>query len=78
MALIGLAFGIALWHVAGAITGDALFHLGRVQKLYAFGDLHVRSVDEFADGGLHLGTRSRSGTPSSPSSRRWAASVRHR
>jgi hypothetical protein len=41
--------------VAGAITGDALFHLGRVQKLYAFGDLHVRSVDEFADGGLHPG-----------------------
>jgi hypothetical protein len=26
-----------------------------VQKLYAFGDLHVRSVDEFADGGLHPG-----------------------
>src|SRR6478735_4569638 len=55
VSLIGLAFGIALWHVAGAITGDALFHLGRVQKLYAFGDLHVRSVDEFADGGLHPG-----------------------
>jgi len=55
VALIGLAFGIALWHVAGAITGDALFHLGRVQKLYAFGALHVRSVDEFADGGLHPG-----------------------
>ncbi len=55
VAFAGLAFGIALWHVAGAITGDALFHLGRVQKLYAFGDLHVRSVDEFADGGLHPG-----------------------
>ena len=26
-----------------------------MQKLYAFGDLHVRSVDEFADGGLHPG-----------------------
>ncbi|MDX6409332.1 MAG: hypothetical protein QOE13_2403 [Gaiellaceae bacterium] len=55
IALLGLVFGIALWHVAGVVTGDALFHLGRVQKLYAFGDLHVRSVDEFADGGLHPG-----------------------
>jgi len=55
VALVGLAFGIALWHVAGVIHGDALFHLGRVRKLDAFGDLHVRSVDEFADGGLHPG-----------------------
>jgi hypothetical protein len=55
IAFLGLAFGIALWHVAGAISGDALFHLGRVQKLYSLGDLHVRSVDEFADGGLHPG-----------------------
>ncbi len=55
IAFLGLAFGIALWHVAGAVTGDALFHLGRVQKLDSFGDLHVRSVDEFVDGGLHPG-----------------------
>ncbi len=55
VALAGLAFGIALWHVAGVVTGDALFHLGRVRKLVDFGDLHVRSVDEFADGGLHPG-----------------------
>lgn len=55
VSLLGLGFGIALWHVAGAISGDALFHLGRVEKLYAFGHLHVRSVDEFADGGLHPG-----------------------
>ena len=55
VAFCGLAFGIALWHVAGVVSGDALFHLGRVQKLYSFGDLHVRSVDEFADGGLHPG-----------------------
>jgi hypothetical protein len=55
VSLLGLGFGIALWHVAGVISGDALFHLGRVEKLYAFGDLHVRSVDEFADGGLHPG-----------------------
>jgi hypothetical protein len=55
VALFGVVFGIALWHVAGVISGDALFHLGRVQKLYSFGHLHVRSVDEFADGGLHPG-----------------------
>lgn len=55
VALVGLVFGIALWHVVGAIQGDALFHLGRVQKLDAFGNLHVKSVDEFADGGLHPG-----------------------
>jgi hypothetical protein len=55
VALAGLLFGVALWHVAGAVEGDALFHLGRVQKLDSFGDLHVRSVDEFIDGGLHPG-----------------------
>ena len=55
IALGGLALGVALWHVAGVVTGDALFHLGRVRKLVEFGDLHVRSVDEFADGGLHPG-----------------------
>jgi hypothetical protein len=55
VSLLGLGTGIALWHVTGVVGGDALFHLGRVEKLYAFGDLHVRSVDEFADGGLHPG-----------------------
>jgi hypothetical protein len=55
VALVGIGFGIALWHVAGIVHGDALFHLGRVRKLDAFGSLHVRSVDEFADGGLHPG-----------------------
>src|SRR5207245_3915508 len=55
VALVGLGFGIALWHVAGVVHGDALFHLGRVRKLDAFGSLHVRSVDEFANGGLHPG-----------------------
>ena len=53
--LVGFAFGIALWHVAGVVHGDALFHLGRVRKLDALGSLHVRSADEFADGGLHPG-----------------------
>jgi hypothetical protein len=55
VALAGLAFGAALWHVAGVVHGDALFHLGRVRKLDAFGSLHLRSIDEFADGGLHPG-----------------------
>ncbi|TMK68685.1 MAG: hypothetical protein E6G50_14805 [Actinobacteria bacterium] len=54
-ALAGLVFGAVLWHVAGVVHGDALFHLGRVRKLDAFGSLHVRSVDEFANGGLHPG-----------------------
>jgi hypothetical protein len=55
VSLAGLAFGVALWHVAGIVHGDALFHLARVRKLDAFSGLHVRSVDEFADGGLHPG-----------------------
>jgi hypothetical protein len=55
VAFAGLVLGALLWHVAGAVTGDALFHLGRVRKLVDFGDLHVRSVDEFRDGGLHPG-----------------------
>jgi len=53
--VVGLPFGIALWHVAGIVHGDALFHLGRVRKLDAFGDLSLRAVDEFRDGGLHPG-----------------------
>jgi hypothetical protein len=51
----GVLFGIAVWHVAGSLDGDALFHLARVRKLEAFDDLHLRTVDEFADGGLHPG-----------------------
>ena len=53
--LLGVAFGIALWHVAPALGGDALFHLARVRKLDAFGSLSLRTVDEFRDGGLHPG-----------------------
>src|SRR2546423_6372524 len=55
VAFAGLVLGILLWHVAGVVNGDALFHLGRVRKLDAFGDLRIRSVDEFRDGGLHPG-----------------------
>ena len=51
----GLGLGIALWHVAGVVSGDGLFHLARVRKLVELGDLHLRTVDEFKDGGLHPG-----------------------
>jgi hypothetical protein len=53
--LAGIGFGIALWHVAGIVHGDALFHLGRVRKLDELGGLSLRAVDEFRDGGLHPG-----------------------
>ncbi len=52
---VGLALGWFLWHVAGAVVGDGLFHEGRVRKLVELGDLHLRTVDEFKDGGLHPG-----------------------
>lgn len=55
VALAGLVLGLVLWRVAGVVNGDALFHLGRVRKLAELGDLHVRTVDEFRDGGLHPG-----------------------
>jgi hypothetical protein len=51
----GAAFGLALWHIAGQVQGDALFHLARVRKLEAFGSLSLRTLDEFRDGGLHPG-----------------------
>jgi hypothetical protein len=53
--LLGLAFGVALWSVCGPVGGDGLFHLARVRKLDAFGDLSLRAVGEFRDGGLHPG-----------------------
>ena len=53
--LVGLVLGWSLWHVAGAVTGDGLFHEARVRKLVALGHLHLRTVDEFKDGGLHPG-----------------------
>jgi hypothetical protein len=51
----GAVLGLLLWHVAGNIGGDGLFHLARVQKLDAFGSLSLDAVNEFADGGLHPG-----------------------
>jgi len=51
----GVVLGWLLWRVADVIVGDGLFHEARVRKLLAFGDLHLRTVDEFKDGGLHPG-----------------------
>ena len=51
----GAVLGVLLWHVAGEIGGDGLFHLARVRKLEAFDSLSLEAVDEFADGGLHPG-----------------------
>jgi hypothetical protein len=53
--LLGVVLGWALWAVAGAVVGDGLFHEARVRKLVHLGDLHLRTVDEFKDGGLHPG-----------------------
>jgi hypothetical protein len=52
---LGTLLGLALWHVAGVVTGDGLFHEARVRKLVDLGHLHLRSVDELAMGGLHPG-----------------------
>ncbi|HET6683146.1 MAG TPA: DUF6541 family protein [Gaiella sp.] len=51
----GALLGLLLWHVAGNVGGDGYFHLARVQKLLAFGDLSTGAVNEFPDGGLHPG-----------------------
>ncbi|HWN22945.1 MAG TPA: hypothetical protein VNP93_13300, partial [Gaiellaceae bacterium] len=51
----GAVLGILLWHVAGEIGGDGLFHLARVRKLEAFDSLSPDTLNEFADGGLHPG-----------------------
>jgi hypothetical protein len=52
---LGAAFGVALWQVAAPLEGDALFHLARVRKLWAFDELSLEGVGEFRDGGLHPG-----------------------
>ena len=53
--LAGLGLGMLLWHVAGVVHGDQLFHLARARKLLDFGGLRLSSVNEFADGSLHPG-----------------------
>jgi hypothetical protein len=52
---LGLILGALLWRVSGVVTGDGFFHEGRVRKLAELGDLHLRTVGEFEDGGLHPG-----------------------
>jgi hypothetical protein len=51
----GVLLGMALWHVEGAVVGDGLFHEARVRKLVDLGNLHLTTLDEFRDGGLHPG-----------------------
>lgn len=51
----GALLGLLLWRVAGNVGGDGFFHLARIQKLLAFGDLSLGSANEFPDGGLHPG-----------------------
>jgi hypothetical protein len=51
----GVVIGVALWHVAGEIGGDGLFHLARVRKLVDLDALSLDAVSEFPDGGLHPG-----------------------
>jgi hypothetical protein len=53
--LVGLVLGGFLWHVAGPVTGDGLFHEARIRKLVDMGGLHLRTLDEFKTGGLHPG-----------------------
>lgn len=53
--VLGALFGILLWHVAGQVGGDGLFHLARVRKLDDFGSLSLHGIVEFRDGGLHPG-----------------------
>src|SRR5262249_8558073 len=56
LALVGVAFAVAVWLATGPVTGDGLFHLARVRKLVDFHDLSsLKVVDEFKHGGLHPG-----------------------
>jgi len=53
--LVGVVLGWFLWHVEGPVVGDGLFHEARVRKLADLTSLHLTTVDEFKDGGLHPG-----------------------
>jgi hypothetical protein len=53
--LVGVVLGWFLWHVEGPLVGDGLFHEARVRKLADLTSLHLTTVDEFKDGGLHPG-----------------------
>ena len=53
--IFGVVLGWFLWHVESPVVGDGLFHEARVRKLVDLTSLHLRTVDEFKDGGLHPG-----------------------
>jgi uncharacterized protein DUF6541 len=55
LALVGVAFAVAVWLATGPVSGDGLFHLARVRKLLDFPDLSLGAVNEFKHGGLHPG-----------------------
>ena len=55
VAVVGALVGLLIWHVAGEVAGDGLFHLARVRKLVDLNGLSLHRVDEFPDGGLHPG-----------------------
>ena len=54
-AVLGVLLGILLWHVAGDVGGDGLFHLARARKLADFGDLSLDALNEFPNGSMHPG-----------------------
>jgi hypothetical protein len=52
----GILLGALAWHVApAAVQGDGLFHLARIRKLTELGSLHLSSLNELVNGGLHPG-----------------------
>ena len=53
--IFGVVLGWFMWHVESPVVGDGLFHEARVRKLVDLTSLHLRTVDEFKDGGLHPG-----------------------
>jgi hypothetical protein len=56
VAAAGALFAVAVWLASrGPVSGDALFHLGRVRKLAELDSLSIDAVGEFADGGPHPG-----------------------
>ncbi len=55
VAVGGAVVGLLLWHVAGEVAGDGLFHLARVRKLVELNGLSLHRVGGFPDGGLHPG-----------------------
>jgi hypothetical protein len=51
----GALFALAVASAIGALRGDALFHLGRAEKLNELDHLSLEAVGEFRGGDLHPG-----------------------